>query len=253
MARHLAIEASPSAIAFTILNGETSTFFQTIEITGKTEQESKANLSDQFKTIEALQHDFDEVTLAWSHAKSTLVPSIVLNDSTAKDVFQLCFGSTTDDFDVDYNRIAELSIVNVYEIPSWIKSFLVMKFPRVIIQHTGSHAVRRVMHKNAFDLKATVLLFDGYFMLSMAKHNKLEFYSFFDYLAPEDVLYHLTFALQQKELMNEKGSIELVSGISSDKATIAAFQELKSKVANLNAFTVIEQNDFIAKSQLLCV
>ena len=109
------------------------------------------------------------------------------------------------------------------------------------------------MHENAFYLKATVLLFDGYFLLSMAKHNKLEFYSFFDFTTAEDVIYHLSFALQQKELTEEKGTLEIVAGINTNLELQKELETIKSKVKDLKQLELKIAEDFIAKSQLLCV
>ena len=109
------------------------------------------------------------------------------------------------------------------------------------------------MHENAFYLKANIILFQGYFLLSMVKHNKLEFYSFFDFISAEDVIYHLTFALQQKEMISEKGSIEIVSGIDANKEVYQEIENLKSKVKDLKQFELKIVDDFVAKSQLLCV
>lgn len=251
MAQHLAIEASPSAISFTVLNGENVSDNILIQLEGRNDTDRKQHLSDEMKQHFALGREFEEVTLSWSHAKSTLIPSFVLNDSSAKEVFHLCFGKS--EFEVDYNRIAEQSLVNVYEIPTWIKSFFVLKYPRIVLQHTGSHTVRKTMDKNAFDLKISALLFDGYFLLTMVKHNKLEFYSFFEYQTAEDLLYHLSFVLQQKELMNDKGSIELIKGINANDSHLSSFKELKEKVKDLSQLKVVDAPDFIAKSQLLCV
>lgn len=253
MSLHLAIEASPVAIKFTVLKGHFVRDSHAIVIEGNNSSLRKSSIEEQCKALTLLNDDFDEITLSWSNKNSTLIPNFVLNDSDPKSIFSLCFGAETEDFSVDYNRISELGVINIYEIPNWIKSYFVIRFPKVIIQHTGSHTVRKAMNDNAFYLKANIVLFDGYFLLSLVKHNKLEFYSFFDYLKAEDVIYHLTFALQQKELIDEKGLIELAQGIESEKSIIEKIQALKERIGELNKMEVAHSEDFTAKSQLLCV
>lgn len=253
MAFHLAIEASKNTVDFTVLKEERVRERHIVSLKATNDQERKTELGNQFSSLPISKQDFDDITLSWSNEKSTIIPNFVLNDSDPTSVFNLCFGGNEDSSSVDYNRVAELGVINVYEIPDWIKSFFVIKFPTISIQHTGSHAIRKVMHENAFYLKANVILFNGYFLLSLVKHNKLEFYSFFDYLSAEDVIYHLTFALQQKEMISEKGSIEIIAGIDSDKKMQLEIEKLKSKVEDLNKLELKVVEDFIAKSQLLCV
>ena len=250
---HLAIEIASNAVRFVSMRNETVLSRLDQTISAKTDSESKEALKAIFEANSFLQGDFDEVSLAWCIDKSSLVPNAVFNESTPLDIFQLCFGKDSRKSEIDYNRISELSVINVYQVPNWIKSFFVIRFPRVVIQHAGTHIVRKALNENAFKLKATIVCFENYFRLTLVKHNALEFYSSFSYQSSEDIIYHLNFALQQKEFTNEKGAIELVAAVGSESNLIDSIEKGLLKIGDLKKMAVSKDNDHLAKSQILCV
>lgn len=251
--RHLAVEISSNAVRFVSMRSNIVLHRLNETISGKTDSESKDSLKSIFADNSFLNDEFEEVTVAWCVDKSSLVPNAIFNESSALDIFQLCFGKESSKQEVDYNRISELSVINVYHIPDWVKAFFVIKYPRVVIQHAGTHIVRKSLSENAFYLKATVVCFESYFRLTFVKHNALEFYSSFSYQSAEDIIYHLNFALQQKEFTNDKGSIELVSSVGSDMKLIDSVENGLSKITDLKKMTIIKDEDHLAKSQMLCV
>lgn len=251
--RHLAVEISSNAVRFVSIRDNVILHRLNQTISGKTDSEYKDALKTIFEAHSFLKDEFEEITVAWCIDKSSLVPNVIFNESSAVDIFQLCFGKNSNNEEVDYNRISELSVINVYEIPNWIKSFFVIRYPRVIIQHAGTHAVRMALSENAFYLKATVVCFESYFRVIIVKHNALEFYSSFSYQSAEDIIYHLNFAFQQKELINEKGTIELVASVGSDSIIIDSVEKGLSKIGELKKMKLIKDEDHLAKSQALCV
>jgi hypothetical protein len=253
MKKHLAISISRHGASFVSLNDSNIEQEQFIVFHGFNSQTVKDSLDQAFSELAFLAYDFDEVTLAWNTNKSTLVPNSIFAESDAVSIFQLCFGDSVDKNEIDYNRISEAGVVNVFEFPFWIKSFFVIKFPRIVLQHLGTHALRNSLDSNAFKLKATLIINEEYFYLSMIKHNQLHFYSFFDTQSTEDVIYHLVFALQQKELISEKGSIELVPGSGQSEEQLTEIKVGLEKIKDLSGFNVNLALDFIPKAQQLCV
>ena len=254
MGKHLAIELSDLGAIFSLMQDgkvrdQHQLIFKSAQVASIREE-----LSDFLASKEQLKGtSFDEITLAWSNERSTLVPSGIFSESNPKAMFSLCFGSKQAECEVDYNRISELSAVNIYEVPLWIKSFFVIRFPRIMIQHAGSHLVRKVLDENTFKLKATIFLQQDYFLMTLVRHNNLEFYSFFDAHSAEDIVYHLMFALQQKELTNEKGSVELIQGIGVATELVEDIRQALGKIQDLKKMHVALIQDYLPKAQLLCV
>ena len=87
----------------------------------------------------------------------------------------------------------------------------------------------------------------------MVKHNNLEFYSFFNQQSAEDIIYHLTFALQQKDFLNEKGTVELINGLGTQHDLLKDVQSGLEKISEYKLLKVEAIENFTSKSQLLCV
>jgi hypothetical protein len=252
MNTHLAIDFSGQHVHFSLLrNGNVYNTFQT-SLNSVKEHENKEQLNLFIKENNSLGADFDEITLSYATSRSTIVPNNIFDESGPKDLFKICFGKETDDSEIDYNRISEHSVINLYHIPTWIKSFFVIKYPRIVIQHEGTHLIRQALQKG-FKLKVYAILHAEHFQLSIIKHNEIQYYSAFDYQTYEDLLYHLLFVLQQKELVQENGELMLIQGSGATQDILNQFMSNVSKVGDLNKYDVNQSNSFIAQSQLLCV
>jgi len=252
MNNQLAIQIAIDGIKCEILkDGAVSSYGSELSFDSSKDDLIKEQLSKEFSSNTIYQQEFDEITLSWSSDKTTLVPNAVFSESSSQAIFKLCYGEN--EADVDYNRISELSLVNVYEIPDWIKRFFVIKFPRINIQHEGSIVLRQALHENAFKLKCTIVIYKNHFQLIISKHNELIFYSNFDFQSSEDVIYHIMFVLQQKELTNETGIFEFIYGLGSDKEIIPSVITGFNKISDLKSFTINTPENFISKAHLLCV
>lgn len=250
---HLGINISETYVEFSIIKGDSIRKNFGSAYQGKTDSDRKEAVRRIIEENAVLKEDFDNVTLAWCHSQSTLVPASIFSESTPHDLFKLCFGSEVSSRTIDHNRIFELSVVNVYTIPDWIKSLFVIKFPRIVLQHAGTHHIREVIGNNAFHAKASLVIHNHYFRMTITKHNNLEFYSSFSYQTAEDIIYHLNFVLQQKELLDEKGTIEICPGTNSDESTIAKVVQGLDKIKHLGKMNIQKRDAFLTKSQLLCV
>lgn len=250
---HLGINISESHVEFSILNGTVVTQQINRSYSGISDSDRKEAVRAIMENESALKDDFANVTLAWCHPQSTLVPASVFAESTPQDLFRLCFGDNAATGTIDHNRIFELSVVNVYAIPDWVKSLFVIKFPRIVLQHAGTHQVRESIGSNAFYTKASLVIHADYFRLTIAKHNNLEFYSSFSYQNAEDIVYHLNFVLQQKEFLNEKGAIELSIATGGSKSVCEEVLKGLNKIQHLNKMQIASKEDLLTKSQLLCV
>jgi len=250
---HLTIEIAEPEVRFLSFQGGEAIADCSIHLDVSNYSTIKENLDKFIDQNSFISDDYDEVSLSIASKKSSLVPNTIFDESSANDIYKLCFGECESNKSINYNRIAELSIVNVFCHSDWIKRFFVMRFPRVIMQHEGSHSLRSILSSNSFYLKTTVILHADFFQLTIVKRKQLEFYSFFDYQNHEDVLYHLLFALQQKEFVNEEGSVEFIQAIGCSNQTIENIERDFAKIKDLNTLKLIKPSNFIANSQLLCV
>ena len=209
-------------------------------------------LNDIFDKTTWIQ-EYDEYTLAWGTNSATLIPSPVFEASDAKKISHLMLGENIPNDAIDYNRLPELNVVNVYEIPMWVKSFFVRKFPKLLIQHENTMLLRAVFQNKIETTTAFISCFEAYFTLIIIDSNQLIFSNHFEFQNSKDILYYLMFVLNQKMLMDKKVNLKgFVCDINSDVTLKEAFTTIEQKKL-LPSFSIDQQISSLFKNQLLCV
>ena len=112
---HLAIQLADNAVQFVVIQNDFVSHTSQIAFEDSIDSNQKETIEQHFSNTSQLNKEFDEVTLSWSDKRSTLVPNAIFADSSAKDIYELCYGKDSSVHDIDYNRISELSVINVYE------------------------------------------------------------------------------------------------------------------------------------------
>ena len=249
--KHLAIEINTGAVRFVKLDGSFVLSKREHVFTDKQDYRYNQQLSDFMAENQLKEIDFDECSVCWSGKQSTIVPTNVFNESSANSIFKLCFGEGFESNEIDYNRVSDPNVVNVHHIPFWVKSFFVIKFPRVVMQHEGTHLLRGIFKNATFKLKATLVFHEDFFQLVVVKENNLQFYSSFDYTSIEDIVYYISFTIQQKEWMNTPMDIVLSNGVGAH----VDIQELTNKLLRIlgKEAKIISEEYLLANYQELCV
>lgn len=248
--KHLAFKVCENFVSVAKVDRNDKFVIESLVFEGKKDFQYKEQLS---KFIEKhIESEYDEYSLSWFNPKSVLVPSPIFGATNAKDVFLASFEKKDSQSDIDFNRISELSIVNVYELASWVKSFFVMKFPRVVIQHEGSNLLRGIFKSSSFNLSIHISLHGSNCILSIIKHNEVLLYTTFEIQGDEDILYFLVVAIQQHKLSNETGTIYIHKG-NEFIPHGENIQQLALRISDLKNFTWIVSNQLTFKYQLACV
>jgi hypothetical protein len=249
---HLAIDLSSSGIQIG-QPGEGINTNQYMRFTNLTDSAIKEDLNLFFQDQNIRMSELSECTISWSCMRTTLVPGNIFAATSPKSIFSLCFGKNFDTNTIDYNRIPEQSIVNIFEIPLWVKSYFVLKFPRAIIQQEGSVIIRGLFGTGTFKLRALLSIHDTYFGLTIVKENKLQFYSTFDYQNSDDIIYHFIFVLQQKEWFGTDIQIEICDGVGSNSELTKEIEENLKKFKEFQGKSIHTGTNFLINSHKFCV
>jgi hypothetical protein len=250
--KHFVTRISAEGVIFTSLSDDNALVEEHYDFTDRNEHRYKEQLNAFLGSSQLKDRDHDEHTISWFGSRTTLIPSSVFNESDATEIFRLCFGGDTNKSDIDYNRLPDLGIVNVFELPLWLKSFFVMRYPRSVIQHEGSVILRSFMHHTPFRLKILVSVYRQHFQLLIADQGKLIFYSTFDHGNTDDILYNLMFTLQQKELLDRSGNLILTSGVGSDINADELTEKIQ-RIQNLGELKITVDQTYTLKAHQLCV
>lgn len=251
--KHLAIELSPDHVKFTSVSGGSIISENSFSFQDKKDYRYKEQLDEFIVQCGLKDREHDEHSISWASNRATLVPSNVFGESNPESIFRLCFGNTVSSSDIDYNRLPEVGIVNVFEIPMWVKSYFIVRHPRSVIQHESTMVLRSMFNNTPFKTKIIITTYERHFVLSIAGQGKLQFYSVFDFQNAEDILYNLMFTLQQKELLEQDGEIVWCDGVGANPKLFSDFSEIKSKVKNLDLLQLKKDSSYLLNSHKLCV
>lgn len=222
-----------------------------IRFNGSNPLSYKDELKSFFDNL-SLKDEYEEYTMAWCSHKFALVPMRVFNDSTPPKIMELLFGNSIEKEDSDFNRLAELNMVNVFEIPDWVKSFFIIKFPQLIFKHEHAMTLRALFQGSTYKLRTVINVCDDYINIAIIQKNELMFSNAFEYHNADDIVYHLMFVLEQKGYKEEKGVIQFYYQNTENKAFTNKAMDLLKEIEITKSHSILE-SDNSAKLQLLCV
>ncbi len=242
----LCMELKPDRFKYAVLNRDTKKIVEYKEV--------EINAFDRASVEEILsaayfKYDFGAYCLVAGLSRNTLVPNDIFVNSTAKDIFGLNYSAPYED--LDHNRIPEMGIINIYELPLWIKSLFVIKFPRIRIVHPSTIVLKGVFDQPNFHPKIHLYIDDNEFYYILTEENKLKYYNRFDYKEMADIIYHLLFVLEQKEYAQDDMGLYLY-GVNDKWELTPEFQKYFKKRIKISNNQESAENFMLAK-QLLCV
>lgn len=251
--KQLIVDIDRESVCFTRLDGVTVEQQFHFDFKDKTDFGYKDQLDVFLGKTDFRSLDWDEYSLSWFSEKSTLLPFSIFNETDFVKVFELAYGKSIDENHVDFNRIPEYSCVNIYEIPIWVKSFFVTRFPRMILQHEGSHAIRGLISGAGFKLNLLISIHENHFLILATHQNELKYYNTFEYQTAEDIVYHTAHVIQQNNWQSEKGKLRFVPSLiqSSEKADKA--KEMLQKLPSFQNLKIEESQHLLSQFQILCV
>lgn len=204
---------SMPAVQLTFIVSETSVSFAEVSrSSGEIEREGimdfQSNEIHRIKELlqafitsnELVSDSYDEITLAWCTTDHALFPLAVFNEINIAELANSVFESGIEVNELDFNRIMEHGVVHVYRIPLWVKSFFVMRFPTITIQHERTMIIRVALSEQAFKAKTSLVLTQEYVGICVTFRGQLIFSNSFTYSSIEDIVYYLQFVLSKLQI-----------------------------------------------------
>lgn len=179
---------------------------------------------------------FEQISCSYVNDAFTIVPASLFNTNNAFDLLQFSTSSAITKNETDYNRLPEWNCVAIYHLPMWIKSVLILKFPRIQLQHEITHLLRGLTIGSILPLKTIVTIHQGLCTVLIRKNGQILHASMQEMQVSEDMIYQLLVCYQRLKL-TEKGTI-IISYSKSEDADIAA--QLQQQCRAIKAF---EQQD----------
>lgn len=194
---------------------------------------------------------YDEYSLSWVSPTATLVPSRIFDASTPHDILNLVLGDKVSKAEVDYNRLAELDMVNVFTMPNWVKSFFIIKYPKISIYHDYTIRIRSLFKQSTYKPTVGIHLHKNQFMLLIANKQELVLANHFSYQSVEDLVYYLSYALQQQKLIDQKVTI-FTTALSEEQLVLLAELKQVLTTGKIIPNTTVASTELAFKNQLIC-
>jgi hypothetical protein len=195
----LIFELTPFSISISELQGTNATQKATLLFSGKTEHEMKGELTDFFQN-QSFLNSYTDYSLSWVSDQSVLIPMSIFKNEYAATFFETCFVRKSLLSSVSYNVIQEKSLVNVFEIPSWITPFFVRKFPRIVILHGLTSLIRGEQDYPGKGHFVHLAIYKQFVYILIKENHHIQFSNSFSYKTADDVLYYTSFVLKQESL-----------------------------------------------------
>jgi hypothetical protein len=252
----LCIQISENFCSLAELKENGLRLIDSIEFKEKKDFQYKEILTHFFSKNVKNAEEYDEISLSWISSDAVIVPSSVFLPNEVETIYKSCYNEKNLGFEIDYSRLMEHSLAIIYEIPIWLKSFFIVKFPRIVIQHEYANLIRGMM-KNSFSLSIQVSIFPNIMQIIMVNKSELLLCNSYEINHENDILYYLSFAIKQTQKEVSKGKINIsVHPFSLNQAITESeknLQESINKIALFKEYQINFEKNQTIKFQEFCV
>ena len=246
----LLLEVYEKQLVGAVLNGSAIERLESIPVSVQTDLGYSEAMKDLLQRFGSLLN-FESMSCSVALNNMTLVPAGMFQVSDAAKFLQFSSSNTVDAKEVDYSRLNYFSCVAVYPVPSWLKSTLIPKYPRVVIQHEQVHLLRKLEHLSTGVTQLSVVIHPNHALLALVKHGNLLWNLRITVDTADDILYHILNGADKMELSD----LPIVVYAQTEAAQEIRKQLLDRKelIPKLKAFKWTATTDSHLQFQELCV
>ncbi len=195
----LILEITQQSIAAFQFGGGEIRLLEKVACTKRTDAGYKEVLTQVMEQVGNLDR-FDQFSCSYFAREFCLVPNSLFAASTPETLLQFTVHKSVSKSEVDYNRLPEWSSVIIYQLPMWVKSVLILKAPRIVIQHELAHVLRHLTGGSLIPLRSHLVLHEEQFSLVVRKDGLIAHASVQEYQSEEDIVYHLATVFTQLKI-----------------------------------------------------
>lgn len=250
--KQLALELSDQFFQISEIDNSQVELLCSVELFGRSSDELQAEIVKVFEGL-VIDEKYDSYTMSWVSHQFTLVPTAIFSTASLEAMYHLCFEKRSMHGEICFDLLNEQSMVVIYEIPDWIKSFFIHRFPRLLIQHSFTHLVRGVIDRSHQKTSIHIAIFENNFHVALFEDKKLLVANSYEYENEDDLIYYSLFCLKQTNASFADG--ELILHLSKPELSPVVDQFFK-KWKRINDYKSYKQSfelNSLLKLQLSCV
>lgn len=195
----LIIEITQQSIAAFQLIGSEIQLLEKVNCTKRTDVGYKEVLTQVIEKVGNLDR-FENFSCSYFAQEFCLVPNSLFSASKPETLLQYTIHKPLSKSEVDYNRLPEWSSVIIYQLPMWVKSVLILKAPRIVIQHEIAHILRHLTTGSLIPLRSHLVIHEEQFSLVVRKDGNIAHTSIQEYQSEDDIVYHLATVFTQLKI-----------------------------------------------------
>lgn len=246
--KNILFEVSSNLFIVSYFENDTISKNWTLDISSKTEFQRKEVISDFLVKEGITLLDYSNVLVLWSNQNAVMIPSKLMDYTKPDSIMRLSFGNEINSNDFDFNRIPLLGAAIIYSIPLWVKSLFVLKFPGSKIIHRTTSNIHYLAAKNSLNkLTGLLNIEEGFISFIVFRNDQPLSFIQNNFEAMEDILYFISYTLQNLELPDIIGKIEIIN--LTDKINS---KQLLSSIEQLALFPKIKwEESSIIKNEII--
>ena len=228
--KNLLFEVSSSLFTASYFESEVCVNHWTLDISSKTDIQKKEVIADFLVREGITLLDYSNALVLWSNQSAVMIPSKLLDYTQSESIMSLAFGDSINKNEFDFNRIPLVNSALIYMIPLWVKSLFVLKFPGSKIIHRMTSCIHYLANKNTSTKLYGILTIEEGLISFVIFHNDQPISCIQnEFQTVEDILYFVTYTIQNLSLAELNGKIEVVNLMSD-----SIYEKLRDGIASLS-------------------
>jgi len=216
--KRLSVQVTLSGLSFLIASQEGDVLFFTEERYGNnlTPEELLIQLRQCIKNQEALQSQFESVTVVYTTSNYSLVPTSLFDENKASEYLKFNTKILSNDY-ISYDEIHGLQAVVVYVPFVNINNFLFEQYGSFAYYHSSTLLTQKFvgLEKHTQGAKVYLHVLKDQVDCVVVNHGKLILCNSYGYKTAEDFLYYTLFAFEQLRLNPDSIPVILCGDIHS--------------------------------------
>lgn len=216
---YLSIQLSLDGLSFCVFDPVNNSFVAMGNYDIECDDESFAKHEEILLTTDIFRDQFKKTVVSIDSRAFTIMPKSLYDPDKASDVLQFIGCKMSKDDHVLSDDIEMAGAVVAYSVPSFLFYFLRTQFSNVSIIHSSTPVINAALLKHDADKKKAVVHAvmdnDGVSVV-VVEQNLLKLCNKFKYKAASDLVYIITYMLNQLGLNNEQTKIVVSGNISKN-------------------------------------
>lgn len=231
----LSVQVSLTGLSFLVTDSDNkkSVFFSEEDFGGtRTPEEILIEIERVLDTSEALQYQFDDVSLIFANNIYSIIPNSLFDETKASEYLKFNSKILSNDY-ITHDSIENHDLVTVYVPYVNITNYFFDRFGTFQYFHSTSVLLKTILdhEKHTIVPKVYIHVQKDFFDCIIVRDGTLQLCNSYPYRTPEDFIYYILFCLEQLQLNPDTVNLYLCGNINENDDN---YEILYNYIRNIN-------------------